>query len=266
MATTHLTEQQIVARLRAGGSVFAEDEARLLLAERRSPTALESGVARRERGIPLEHVLGWAAFDGHRVLVDERVFVPRRRTELLAREAAAIAHAGDTVIDLCCGCGAVGLAIARRVPGIALFATDIDPIAVANARRNLEPLEATVVEGDLFDALPTSLRGTVAVIAVNAPYVPVDAIALLPPEAREFESRVALDGGADGLDLHRRIAAAVGDWLAPSGHLLIESSAAQAPLTAAMLRACGLASRIVRDDDIDATIVIGSSAAAGTRA
>ena len=85
--------------------------------------------------------------------------------------------------------------------------------------------------GDLYDALPVALRGRVDVLAANAPYVPTDRIALMPPEARDHEPRLALDGGVDGVDLHRRIAAGAAEWLAPGGVLLIETSPAQAPLT-----------------------------------
>jgi len=262
MTPPPLTMQQIALRLWESGSVFAGDEALLLIAEGLTPVALESAVARRARGLPLEHVLGWAEFDGLRVGVDEGVFVPRRRTELLAREAAAAVSTGDVVVDLCCGSGAVGVAIAHRVPGIGLVAADIDPSAVANARRNVEPLGGTVFQGDLFDALPATLRGRIAVLAVNAPYVPSAAIPSMPPEARDFEHLIALDGGHDGLDVHRRIAAAVREWLAPSGVLFIESSAGQASSTGAILERAGLVSRIVRDNEIDATVVVGSSVGA----
>ena len=149
-----------------------------------------------------------------------------------------------------------------------LTAADVDPAAVLAARRNLEPLGARVVAGDLFDALPRDLLGRIDVLAVNAPYVPTDEIAMMPPEARDHEARVALDGGGDGLDVHRRVAASAREWLAPGGHLLIETSRRQAPTTAALVTDGGLAARIVRDDELAATIVIGralSAAATGRR-
>ncbi|MBW4040524.1 MAG: putative protein N(5)-glutamine methyltransferase [Acidobacteria bacterium] len=246
----------VVRRLRAAGVVFAEEEATLLV-EAATGDGLEALVARRIAGEPLEPLLGWAAFDGLRVPVDPHVFVPRRRTELLARAGATLAEPGSVVLDLCCGTGAVGLAMATRVPGVAVHAADVDPAAVANARRTLAPVGGTVWEGDLFAALPGRLRGTFAVIAVNAPYVPTDRIADMPREARDFEPRAALDGGADGLDLHRRVAAAATAWLAPGGALLIETGRTQAAWTALLIERAGLTASVTSDDEIDGTVAVG---------
>jgi release factor glutamine methyltransferase len=257
----------LVARLRAAGCVFAEDEARLLseAVEGRADGAaeLERLVTRRVAGEPLEQLLGWAEFAGRRVLLEPGVFVPRRRTEALAAEAAWLARAvheqGRTpvVVDLCCGAGAIGAAVADAAGPVELVAADVDPAAVTAARRNLEPLGGRVFAGDLFDALPAELRGRVDVLAVNAPYVPTAEIAMMPPEARDHEARVALDGGDDGLDVHRRVAASARSWLAPGGSVLIETSRRQASTTEALLAAGGLSTAIVRDDELDATVVIG---------
>ena len=262
-------DPQLVARLRAAGCVFAEDEAGLLAEAADGfpdpAAALERLVVRRVVGEPLEQVLGWAGFAGLRILLEPGVFVPRRRTELLAAEAASLARAAarpdrpPVVVDLCCGAGAIAAAILDGAGPVELVAADLDPAAVTAARRNLEPLGARVVEGDLFDALPEDLRGRIDVLAVNAPYVPTSEIAMMPPEAREHEASVALDGGADGLDVHRRVAAAALQWLAPGGHLLLEASARQAPTTAAIVEHGGLNARIVRDDEIGATVVIGQA-------
>ena len=92
----------VVARLRAAGCVFAEEEARLLLAEAQSPAGLEALVRRRVAGEPLEHLLGWAEFCGLRIMVTPGVFVPRRRSELLVHEAATLAPSRAVVVDLCC--------------------------------------------------------------------------------------------------------------------------------------------------------------------
>ncbi|MCW2768716.1 MAG: putative protein N(5)-glutamine methyltransferase [Aeromicrobium sp.] len=250
-------EAEIVARLRAAGSVFAEDEADVLVASARSPEQLEAMVLRRVAGEPLEVVVGWAEFCGQRVLVDPGVFVPRVRTGVLVHEGLRGLGPGSVVVDLCCGTGAVAIALAARAPALELYACDIEPAAVACARRNLEPLGGTVLEGDLLDALPTTLHGRVDLLVVNAPYVPTDAIALMPPEARDHEPRVALDGGAEGVDLHRRVAAVAGDWLAPGGRLLVETSVRQAALTEEAFRRGGLVPRTVRDEDLDGTAVVG---------
>ncbi|MFD4420788.1 putative protein N(5)-glutamine methyltransferase [Agromyces sp. NPDC058484] len=261
----------LVARLRAAGCVFAEDEAALLSEAAHehadAAAALARLVARRVAGEPLEQVLGWAEFAGLRIVLEPGVFVPRRRTEVLAAEAASLTRAvasrpgrRPVVVDLCCGAGAIGAAVADAAGPIELVAADLDPAAVRAARRNLEPLGALVVEGDLFDPLPARLRGRVDVLAVNAPYVPTDEIAMMPPEARDHEALVALDGGADGLDVHRRVAASAREWLAPGGHLLIETSRRQAPTTADLVGAAGLDGvRIVHDGEIDGTVVIARS-------
>jgi len=252
-------DPDIVARLRAAGCVFAEDEARLLTEAASSPEERESLIARRVAGEPLEPLLGWVEFCGMRVKVEAGVFVPRRRTELLAERAAELAAGrgpGAVVVDLCCGAGAIGAVVSARVPDADVYAADIDPASVRCARRNLPP--ERVFGGDLFSALPAALRGRVDVLAVNAPYVPTAAIALMPPEARDHEPAVALDGGGDGLDVHRRIAAEAAGWLAPGGTLLIEASAEQAPASAALFAAAGFHPRIVSDPARAATLILAA--------
>ena len=112
-------------------------------------------------------------------------------------------------------------------------------------------------EGDLYGPLPITLRGHVDLVVANAPYVPTDAIGLMPPEARVHEPRMSLDGGADGLDVLRRVAAEAGRWLAPGGRLFVETSDRQAPYARAAFTAGGLVAEVVTDDDQEATVVIG---------
>jgi release factor glutamine methyltransferase len=240
--------------------VFAEEEARLLI-EAAGPTGdLAALVGRRVAGQPLEHIVGWAEFCGLRIGVEPGVFVPRQRTAVLARRAAARARAvarerslpdsdvdaarpaggGAVVVDLCCGSGAVAVAVAALAPGARLYAVDIDPVAVRCARRNLAGIGAHVYRGDLFGPLPRKLRGRVDVLVANAPYVPSAAIDLLPPEARLHEPMTALHGGTDGLDVLQRVIAAAPAWLAPGGCLLVEAGDGQAPPLAAAIRAAGL--------------------------
>jgi len=240
------------------GCVLAEDEARLLVAAARTPADLTALVDRRVAGLPLEQVLGWAQFCGLRVVVEPGVFVPRHRTEFLVGQAVALAHPGAVVVDLCCGSGAVGLAVAAALGRAELHAVDVDPAAVRCARRNLAAVGGEVHEGDLDDPLPARLRGRVDVLVANAPYVPTGAIGLLPAEARLHEPRVALDGGVDGLDVQRGVAAAAPRWLAAGGALLIETSEQQAPATAAAVAAAGLVPRVTADDELEATVVIGT--------
>jgi release factor glutamine methyltransferase len=251
----------IIARLRSAGCVFAEEEAALLVSAARSDDELERMVGQRVQGRPIEHVIGWAEFCGLRVAVDPDVFVPRRRSELLVREAIRLAHPMAVVLDLCCGSGAIGAAIAAAVPLAQLHAADIEPAAVACARRNLGGI-GRVHEGDLYRALPRSLRGMVNVLVVNAPYVPTAAIAFMPAEARLHEPLVTLDGGVDGVEVQRRVAADARTWLAGGGHLLIETSEEQAPTTAGLIAEVGLVPTIVRDQDLDATVVIAAATTA----
>jgi release factor glutamine methyltransferase len=251
------TEAEIVLALRAAGCVFAEDEAALLVAESASPDELAQRVQRRVSGEPLEVIVGWAEFAGLRIAIDPGVFVPRRRTEYLVRRATRLATPQSIVVDLCCGSGALGAAMAAAIPGIHLYAADIEPAAVACARRNLSGT-GEVFEGDLFDALPVELRGGIELLLVNAPYVPTDQISGMPPEAREYEPLVTLDGGADGLDVHRRVAAGAAEWLARGGTLLIETSKRQAPLAVDILENAGLRASVARSKKLDATVVLGT--------
>jgi release factor glutamine methyltransferase len=246
----------LIARLRAVGCVFAEEEAELLVqaAAAGTPGELDALIARRVAGEPLEQVLGWAEFCGLRFVVEPGVFVPRQRTRLLVREAVALASPGAVVLDLCCGTGAVGAAVAAATGDVELHAADVDPAAVRCARRNVA---GAVYEGDLFAALPDALRRRVDVLVANAPYVPTEAIALMPPEARDHEARAALDGGADGLDVQRRVAVGAPDWLAPGGALLIETSGRQAAETLAAVTRAGLTGRVVTDDELAGTVVVG---------
>ncbi|MGW1808419.1 putative protein N(5)-glutamine methyltransferase [Streptomyces sp. NPDC002078] len=247
----------LVSALRAAGCVFAEDEAELILATARTPEEAASMVERRAAGHPLEHVLGWAEFHGLRVTVEPGVFVPRRRTEFLVDQALAQAPRASVVVDLCCGSGALGAAVAAALDGAEVHAADIDPAAVHCAARNLAAFDGRVHQGDLYDALPAALRGRVGILTANVPYVPTAELPLLPAEARDHEPRVAVDGGADGLDLLRRVAAGAPEWLAPGGCLLTETSERQAPAAVRAFADAGLTARTAVSEELSAHVVIG---------
>ncbi|MFI0717146.1 putative protein N(5)-glutamine methyltransferase [Streptomyces inhibens] len=275
-----LSRTAVITELRAAGCVFAEDEAELLLSTARTPDDLAAMVERRVGGLPLEHVLGWAEFYGLRVAVDPGVFVPRRRTEFLvdqavdlglrnvglgprnvrpgSRATAARTHRRTVVVDLCCGSGAVGAALAAGLEQVDLYAADIEPAAVRCARRNVTAAGGEVYEGDLFDPLPAGLRGRIDILLANVPYVPTEEVGLLPPEAREYEPMVALDGGTDGLDVLRRVTAAAPQWLAPGGHLLVETSERQVPHAVEAFTRNGLLTQVASCDELYATVIIGT--------
>ncbi|MGW2817799.1 putative protein N(5)-glutamine methyltransferase [Streptomyces sp. NPDC001415] len=259
MPVEALSPSVVIDRLRAAGCVFAEDEAELILASAKDSAEVAAMVERRASGLPLEHVVGWAEFHGLRVAVDAGVFVPRRRTEFLVEQALAAADTSRplVVVDLCCGSGALGAALASALPGAELHAADIEPAAVACARRNVAALGGRVYEGDLFAPLPPGLRGRIDILTANVPYVPSGEVGLLPPEARDHEPLVALDGGSDGLDVMRRVALAAPDWLAPGGTLLAETSERQVPGALAAMSAGGLRARLVTSDELYANVVTG---------
>jgi release factor glutamine methyltransferase len=250
-----------VVRLRAAGCVFAEDEAAALAAAAADEVALGELVRRRADGEPLEQVVGHVDFCGVRVRLRPGVFVPRVRTELLVRLAVAAAtghRAGPPIlVDLCCGSGALAAAVAHLVPGVVVHAADLDPVAVGCARDNLAAFGGRAYQGDLFGALPVELRGRIDVLLANVPYVPTEHLPLLPAEARLHEPRLALDGGADGLDVARAVATAAPAWLAPGGIVLMETTADQSAAAVAALTSAGLLAETATDDDLEATAVLG---------
>jgi release factor glutamine methyltransferase len=233
----------------------------LLSAEARTPAELEAMVERRVAGLPLEYVLGWAEFCGTRFAVAEGVFVPRPRTEFLVDQAARRASGAErpVVVDLCCGSGAVGVAVVAGLVSYELYSADVDPDAVSCARENLGA-RGEVFEGDLYEPLPRSLRGRVDVLVANVPYVPTAEIELMPREARIYEARIALDGGVDGLDVVRRLAASAASWLAPGGGLLVEASRPQARRVSELFAQNGLEPEIAHSVEFDATVVAGTRA------
>lgn len=247
---------EVIGRLRAAGCVYAEDEAALLIDQAADRPGLETMIGRRVAGEPLEQILGWAEFCGLRLAVAPGVFVPRSRTGLLVAEAVRRCSPGTVFVDLCSGVGAVAAAVTEQVGGLQAYAIEIDPVAVGCARRNLRD-RVTVLEGDLFAPLPDDLRGRVGLVTANAPYVPTGDIAFMPGEARDHENRVALDGGPDGLELHRRIIAEAPTWLEPGGCLLIETGRDQVDTDLALLSGAGLEPSVITDEEIGGTVVMG---------
>lgn len=257
--TTTVSEAALataVLRLRAAGCVFAEDEAAVLVKAAAGDAALAEMVDRRALGEPLEQVVGRAEFCGVTVRLQKGIFVPRVRSELLVRVATAEAQkaANPLVVDLCCGSGALGLALRHQVPGIDLHAADLDPAAVACARDNLG---ANVYQGDLFAALPGALRGRITILLANVPYVATRHIPFLPAEAKDHEPHSALDGGDDGLDVFRAVLEQAARWLAPGGILLSEITEAQMDSAVTAAGQAGLDTDVIYDEDLEARVARG---------
>jgi len=211
--------------------------------------AFREAISRRRAGEPSAYITGTKGFWSIDLAVGPDVLVPRPETELLV-EAFLERSDAERVLDLCCGSGCVGLALLRERPGMAVEAVDLSAAACAVARRNAEALglaqRFSVFEGDLFAPLPAGTR--YGAIVSNPPYVADGEIAGLPPEVRR-EPRLALAGGADGLDVIRRILGEAPRWLAPGGYLLIEMDPRQTREAAGTLGPSlfGAAGEILRD-------------------
>jgi len=190
--------------------------------------ALRELVKRRGLREPLQHITGSTSFCGCEIAVNRHVLVPRPETELLAEtgwrflETCSVQRA--TCLDLCTGSGCIAIAIAAKCPNAKIVATDISPAALAlatdNARRNQVAARIEFSPGDGFAALATGARFDL--IVSNPPYIPSAEIETLEPEVRDFDPRLALDGGADGLDFYRMLAIQAKNFLKPEGKIMVE--------------------------------------------
>jgi release factor glutamine methyltransferase len=238
----------VVDALRRGGCVAAEDEARELRDSARSLEELRALVALRVAGEPLAWITGRTVFCGLELCIDRGVYVPRWQSESLARAAAGALAPDGVAVDLCTGAGSVALVLGAACPVATVLGTEIDPTAVACARRN----GVGVLEGDLFEPLPTGLRGRVDVLASVAPYVPRDELHLLPRDVVDHEPAIALDGGADGLDVVGRIVSQSVDWVRHGASVFLEAGTDQCDEVIAMLEAVGyLDAALIEDADGD---------------
>lgn len=205
-------------------------------------------MSRRLTGEPLAWITGRTTFCGLVVHVEEGVYVPRWTTEPLARRAAEMLPENGVGIDLCAGSGAVGAVMRSARPGARVVATDVDERAVRCAREN--GLEAYA--GDLCHALPRELEGRADVIVAVVPYVPTDELGLLQRDTFSFETPLAYDGGADGVDVLRRVVADSPRFLRPGGVLLLELGGDQAELLRPDLAERGFRFRaLLRDEEGD---------------
>ncbi|GAA1561951.1 MULTISPECIES: methyltransferase [Brevibacterium] len=265
----------VVAHLRNAGCVFAEDEAQILLqaaqesfrdtadhdmadrdmADRQESTSshptLAELLARRVAGEPLEQIVGWVEFAGQRIAVAPGVFVPRQRTQLLATQSVlALKAASGTArfLEAFCGVGAVATTVSRTDPGTQIHLGDHDETALDCARMNVGA-EAHPHLLNTLSGLPQTLAGGFDVISAVPPYVPDSAAEFLPHEALDYEAPTALFGGADGLDLVRRLIGESRQWLAPSGVLLIELGSEQLHRAADFATELGFSTRNTLGED-----------------
>lgn len=184
----------------------------------------------RLTGRPLWYIIGDTDFCGYKIKVDERVLIPRPETEEMAMMAVSSAEEGYHVLDLCTGSGAIAVAVyketQKRGVSIKMTAVDISADALALAKENAEENDADVlfIQSDLF----SRLRGRFDIIITNPPYIPTATIETLQGEVKNYEPRLALDGGADGLDIYRRIASEASKYLTRGGMLIMEVGEGQA--------------------------------------
>jgi release factor glutamine methyltransferase len=211
--------------------------------------ALRDLIKRRQAGESIAYLTGRKEFWKLELAVDARVLVPRPDTETLVEEA--LARIGEAtsprIADVGTGSGALAITLAKLRPGAAVFASDVSAPALEVARANAERLGAAVtfVEGDL--AAPLAAYAPFSLMLANLPYVPTADLASLPPDVRS-EPALALDGGADGLDLVRRLVADAPALLGAAGVLALEIGAGQAEATRASLQAAGFADVQTRKD------------------
>jgi release factor glutamine methyltransferase len=186
-------------------------------------------IRRRFTGEPIPIIKGYTEFRGLDLLVRPGVFVPRDASEFLAEQAIRRlrGRARPVHLDLATGAGTIALAVAHEVRGVSVVGIDLSAVAVKLARANAKRLglRARFYTGDLFDGLPRTLRGTVDVITLHPPYVPMHELKDLPEEIREWEPEHTLtDRSPDGLGLISRSAREAPGWLSANGWLLLEVS------------------------------------------
>ena len=202
----------------------------------------------RLTGRPLWYIIGDADFYGYKIKVDERVLIPRPETEELAEMVVKAAEEGQSVLDLCTGSGAIAISVYKELEKLGrkvkMTAVDISADALEVAKENAEANGADVlfIQSDLF----SRLRGRFDIIVSNPPYIPTAEIETLEREVKSFEPRLALDGGADGLDIYRRIAADASKYLNRGGMLIMEVGKGEADKVAKLFK--GSAYSIIMQD------------------
>jgi release factor glutamine methyltransferase len=264
--------RSVAARLAAAGIETPEVDARWLVDHVTEVTGsctgcgaalLDGLVARRVAREPVQVVIGRTWFRELELHCEHGVFVPRPETEVvagLAIAAARAAGASPLVVEPCTGTGAIALSVAVEVAGARVIATDVDPAAVALARRNLDHVrhggagaqlrarDVTILEGDLLAPLPDELRGQVAVLVANPPYLPAADRGTWAPEVADHDPDRALVGGPDGHEVVDALLGAAAGWLAPGGSVIIEIDERRGADALAAATAVGLVDPVIERD------------------
>ena len=203
-------------------------ELRRLRAVAADDVELERLIGRRRSGEPLQYLEGTAAFGPIEVTVDERVLIPRPETEQLWELAVRSVSSPEMVVDLCTGSGALAIALAHTFGAARVIGTDLSSDALDVARSNgAGVLNLEFLQGDLYDALPDELEGSVDLLVANPPYVAESEYPDLPTDVRR-EPRMALVAGPTGFEVYHRLATGLDRWLAPGGVFAFEIGETQA--------------------------------------
>lgn len=183
-------------------------------------------ICRRKTHVPLQQIVGYQEFMGLRFAVNPDVLIPRQDTEILVEEVMRYLHDGMRILDMCTGSGCILLSLLRYSNDCIGTGCDLSEAALETARANAETLslKASFVQGDLFEKIQEKYDFIVS----NPPYIPAGVIPGLMEEVREYEPRMALDGGEDGLSFYRRIVGGAGAHLYPGGMLFFEIGSEQA--------------------------------------
>lgn len=212
-------------------------------------------INKRAKRIPLQHLVGSVGFMGLDFIVNEHVLIPRQDTECLVEEALIYGNDGDRILDMCTGSGCILLSIMHYKNDIEGFGIDISEDALFIAKKNAEKCDFAegqdkihFIKSDLFSELSDEYKESFDMIVSNPPYIPPKVIETLEPEVRDYEPRIALDGGTDGLEFYRRITEGATSYLKKGGYLLYEIGYDQANAVKNIMEEMGFKEvRVIKD-------------------